>query len=473
MRGGDERSGSLFSYVDLEGRVGKDHPLRIIRGVVNEALVALSGEFSALYSRSGRPSIPPEKLLRAMLLQAFYSIRSERQLMERLEFDLLFRWFVGMGVDDRAWDHSTFSKNRERLLEGDIAAKLLNAVMAQPRVKRLLSTDHFSVDGTLIEAWASMKSFGPKDGSGEPPTAGGGRNREADFHGQKRSNETHASTTDPEVRLYRKGPGKEAKLCFMGHALMENRNGLVVDACLTEANGHAERIAALHMIEPRADRSRPITLGADKAYDAEDFVNELRSMNAAPHVAQKRSLVGDRRPHDAARGLRSEPTHPQTDRGSLRLDQDHRRPGSNQVPRPRARRMGLHLRRRRLQSGAVAEALGGPRVKAPANCRLIGRWRIVEADLWDRSHLDLCGPATLTITAQGGEIAFGALQAGLEVEYARDSIGFHWAGCEEGDEVEGEGNAELLDGTLEIEFEYRNGDEAVLKAKRDPSSTAC
>ena len=288
MRGGDERSGSLFSYVDLEARVGKDHPLRSIRGIVNEALAALSGEFSALYSRIGRPSIPPEKLLRAMLLQVFYSIRSERQLMERLEFDLLFRWFVGIGVDDAVWDHSTFSKNRDRLLEGDLAAKLLSAVLAQPRVKRLLSTDHFSVDGTLVEAWASMKSFRPKDGSGEPP-AGDGRNREADFHGQKRSNETHASTTDPEARLYRKGPGKEAKLCFMGHALMENRNGLVVDACLTEANGHAERIAALHMIEPRADRPRPITLGADRGYDAEDFVNELRSMKATPHVAQNTS----------------------------------------------------------------------------------------------------------------------------------------------------------------------------------------
>jgi transposase len=221
MRGEDERSGSLFSYVDLEARVGKDHPLRTIRGGVNEALGSLSSAFSALYALIGRPSIPPEKLLRAMLLQVFYTIRSERQLMERLEFDLLFRWFVGMGVDDRAWDHSTFSKNRERLLEGDIAAKLLNAVMAQPRVKRLLSTDHFSVDGTLIEAWASVKSFRPRDGSDDPPPSGGWRNREADFHGQKRSNETHASTTDPEARLYRKGPGKEAKLCRMGHALME------------------------------------------------------------------------------------------------------------------------------------------------------------------------------------------------------------------------------------------------------------
>ena len=232
MRGGDERSGSLFSYVDLEGWVGEDHPLRTIRGVVNEALAALSHEFSALYSRSGRPSIPPEKLLRAMLLQAFYSIRSERQLMERLEFDLLFRWFVGIDVDDAAWDHPTFSKNRERLLEGDIAAKLLSAVLSQPRVERLLSTDHFSVDGALIEAWASMKSFRPKDGSGDPPAPGGGWNHEADFHGQRRSNETHASTTDPKARLYREGPGKEAKLCFMGHALMENRNGLVVDACI-------------------------------------------------------------------------------------------------------------------------------------------------------------------------------------------------------------------------------------------------
>jgi transposase len=289
MRGEDERSGSLFSYVDLEARVGRGHPLRAIRAIVNEALAALAGEFSALYSPMGRPSIAPEKLLRAMLLQAFYSIRSERQVMERLEFDLLFRWFVGMGVDDAVWDHSVFSKNRDRLLEGDIAAKFMRAILEQPRVKRLLSTDHFSVDGTLIEAWASMKSFKPKSGRDEPPAEGGGRNREADFHGEKRSNDTHASTSDPEATLYRKGPGKEAKLCFMGHALMENRNGLVVDACLTPADGHAERIAALHMIEPRADRPQAITLGADKAYDAEDFVNELRAMKVTPHVAQNTS----------------------------------------------------------------------------------------------------------------------------------------------------------------------------------------
>ena len=306
MRGMDERSGALFSYVDLEARVPKSHPLRVIRDLANEALTALAPEFSALYASTGRPSIPPEKLLRAMLLQAFYSIRSERLLMERLDFDLLFRWFAGLGIDDPVWDHSVFSKNRDRLLDGDVAAKFLAAVLAQPRVKRLLSNDHFSVDGTLIEAWASMKSFttkgadeSPENKMDNPPSGGGGsRNREADFHGEKRSNDTHASTSDPDARLYRKGAGKEAKLCFIGHALMENRNALFVDACLTKADGHAERVAALHMIEPRADRPKRITLAADKGYDAEDFVNELRSMRVTPHVAQNlsgRSSAIDRR----------------------------------------------------------------------------------------------------------------------------------------------------------------------------------
>jgi transposase len=297
MRGDDNRVGELFSYVDLESRVRRDHPLRSIRAIVNEALSAMAGDFAGLYSRIGRPSIPPEKLLRAMLLQAFYSIRSERLLMERLEYDLLFRWFVGIGVDDPAWDHSTFSKNRDRLLEGDIAAKFLAAVLSQAKVKRLLSTDHFSVDGTLIDAWASMKSVRPKDGSDSPPP-GGGRNAEADFHGHRRRNETHASVTDPDARLYKKGTGKESKLCFMGHGLMENRHGLLVDACLTLADGKSERVAALHMIEPRADRPRAITLGADKAYDTQDFVNELRSMKVTPHVARhtngRRSAIDGR-----------------------------------------------------------------------------------------------------------------------------------------------------------------------------------
>jgi IS5 family transposase len=221
-------------------------------------------------------------------LQAFYSIRSERQLMERLEYDLLFRWFVGLGIEDAVWDHSVFSKNRDRLLEGDIAAKFLTAVLAQPRVKKLLSSEHFSVDGTLIEAWASMKSFRPKDGSDEPP-AGGGRNAEADFHGRKRSNATHASTTDPDARLYRKGPGKEAKLCFIGHGLMENRSGLIVGTRLTRVSGHAERLAALDLIAPHGDRPRAVTLGADKGYDAKDFVMELRELNVRAHIAQNSS----------------------------------------------------------------------------------------------------------------------------------------------------------------------------------------
>jgi transposase len=286
MRGSDERSGSLFSYVDLEARVRADHPLRPIRAIVNTALDRLSAEFDTLYATgAGRPSIPPERLMRALLLQAFYGLRSERQLMERLEFDLLFRWFVGLGIDDVAWDQTSFGKNRDRLLAGDVAARFLAEVLADAKVKRLLSSEHFSVDGTLIDAWASMKSFRPKDGSAEPPAPG--RNSERDFHGERRSNDTHASTTDPEARLLRKSAGREAKLCFMGHALMENRSGLIVDACLTRADGHAERVAALAMIEPRADRPGRITLGADKGYDAEDFVNELRSMNVVPHVAAK------------------------------------------------------------------------------------------------------------------------------------------------------------------------------------------
>lgn len=284
MRGIDDRTGSLFSYVDLEARVPPRHPLRLIRGIVNEALEGLSADFSKLYSWTGRPSIPPERLLRALLLQAFYSIRSERQLVERIEFDLLFRWFVGLGLDERVWDASSFTQNRDRLLAGEIAHKFLAAILAHSEVARLLSSEHFSVDGTLLEAWASLKSFRPKDGSGEPPAAG--RNGERDFHGEARTNDTHASTTDEDAKLFRKGSGKEAKLCFMGHALMENRNGLVVGAVATRASGHAERLAALHLIEPHAERVMPVTLGADKAYDAADFIMECRELGITPHVAQ-------------------------------------------------------------------------------------------------------------------------------------------------------------------------------------------
>ena len=285
MRGSDERSGSLFSYVDLEARVRSDHPLRAIRAIANGALNDLSEAFTSIYIDFGRPSIAPEKLLRATLLQAFYGIRSERQLMERLEFDLLFRWFVGLGVDDPVWDHSTFSKNRDRLLEGEIAAKFLAAVLAQPKVKRLLSSDHFSVDGTLIEAWASIKSFRKKDGS-DDDRQGPGRNAERNFHQEKRSNETHESTTDPEAKLYKKGDGQPAKLCYMGHALMENRHGLAVGGGVSQATGTAERDKALELIDDyRGESERRMTLGADKAYDVTPFVRELRARSVTPHIA--------------------------------------------------------------------------------------------------------------------------------------------------------------------------------------------
>jgi IS5 family transposase len=225
--------------------------------------------------------------MRALLLQAFYSIHSERQLVERIDTDLLFRWFVGLGIEDAVWDATTFTKNRDRLLDGAVAGQFLAAVLSQDKVKRLLSSEHFSVDGTLLEAWASPKSFRPKDGSGEP--SGPGRNGERDFHGERRCNDTHGSTTDPDARLCRKGPGKEARLCFIGHALMENRNGLIVGAVTTRASGHAERLAALALIEPHADRPQPITLGADKAYDTANFVMELHERAVTPHVAQNQS----------------------------------------------------------------------------------------------------------------------------------------------------------------------------------------
>ena len=283
MRGDDRDGGALFSYVSCEARVPAAHPLRAIRAIVDEALEVLSPAFDQLYSKLGRPSIAPEKLLRALLLQAFYSIRSERQLMEQLDYNLLFRWFVGLSMDAPVWDATVFSKNRDRLIEGEIAAKFLSALLSQARVKALLSDEHFSVDGTLIDAWASMKSFRPKDGSGDggPPA---GRNAERDFRGERRSNETHASTTDPDAKLYRKGKAQSSRLCYMGHLLMENRHALIVDAELTRAGGRAERAAALAMLERRPGRRR-ITLGADKAYDVSGFVEALRARRITPHIA--------------------------------------------------------------------------------------------------------------------------------------------------------------------------------------------
>jgi len=371
MRGQDGQTGSMFSYVDLEERVPSGHPLRKIREFVNAALATLDAAFAELYCADGRPSIAPERLLRAALIQILFSIRSERQLMEQMQYNLLFRWFVGLGIDDPVWVPTVFTKNRDRLLNTDIARQFLAAILAHKDVAPLLSDEHFSVDGTLIKAWASMKSFQPKAGAegSEPPGAGSsgsgeasaeaqaceaaapadkGRNAEVDFHGQKRSNETHGSVTDPDARLYRKGEGKEAKLCYMGHALMENRSGLVVEASLSRADGHAERNAALSMIEPRADRAVRITLGADKGYDAEDFVNELRSMNVTPHVAAKsKGSAIDGRTTRPCR-IRHKPAHPQTDRRAVRLEQDRGACSQDHAARSRTRRRPVYLQPRRL-----------------------------------------------------------------------------------------------------------------------------
>lgn len=288
MRGGDVRTENLFSYVSCEARVPGRHPLRPIRAMVDEVLEVLSAEFEGMYAKTGRPSIAPEKLLRALLLQAFYSIRSERQLMEQLDYNLLFRWFVGLSMDAAVWDATVFTKNRDRLLEGDVATKFLAAVVAQARGRNLLSDEHFSVDGTLIDAWASMKSFRPKDDSGDPP--GPGRNAERDFRGEKRSNQTHASTTDPEAKLYRKATGQASRMAFMGHVLMENRNGLVVGALVTQATGTAEREAALALVDG-LEVKRRITLGADKAYDAREFVRDLRARKVTPHIARNEQIT--------------------------------------------------------------------------------------------------------------------------------------------------------------------------------------
>lgn len=283
MRGQDTLQAAMFSYVGLEERIPADHPLRTIRTMADRALRALSPLFSKLYAPSGRDSIPPERLLRALLLQAFYSVRSERQLMEQLQYNLLFRWFVNLNIDDPVWDVTVFTKNRDRLLEGEVAQAFFEQVLAQAREAKLLSSEHFTVDGTLIEAWASHKSFKRKDGPPEPPCEG--RNPEVDFRKEKRSNATHQSTTDPEARSYRKSEGAPAQLCYIGHVLMENRHGLAVGARLTQATGTAEREAALELVQELPAKGR-ITLGGDKNYDTRDFVDAARSLNVTAHVAQ-------------------------------------------------------------------------------------------------------------------------------------------------------------------------------------------
>lgn len=284
MRGDDFQQSAMYSYISPEQRVPADHPLRAIRTITDEVLKDMSKAFDRMYSRVGRPSIPPEQLLRALLLQMLYTVRSERLLMEQLDYNLLFRWFVGLNMDDAVWDASTFSKNRDRLLEGEVAQLFFQGVVEQARHRDLLSAEHFSVDGTLVEAWASLKSFQAKDQkkSGPPDDPG---NPSVDFHGEKRSNQTHESKTDPEARLARKGKGKESRLSYTGNLLIENRNGMIINAQTWEANGTAERDSALAMLEQIAG-DFPVTVGADKNYDTQDFVSECRHMKITPHVAR-------------------------------------------------------------------------------------------------------------------------------------------------------------------------------------------
>ena len=289
MRGQDHQQSDMFSYLSPEQRVRQDHPLRAIRAMADRALWSMSARFDAMYAKTGRPSIPPEKLLRAQLIQMLYSVRSERLLMEEIDYSVLYRWFVGMNLDEPVWDVTVFTKNRDRLLDGDVAREFLCEVLKQAQEKNLTSDEHFTVDGTLIEAWASLKSFQRKDQENTPPDDPG--NPTVDFHGEKRSNETHESTTDPDARLARKGNGKEAKLSYNGNLLTENRNGLIVATEVFQANGTAERDAALVMLEqiPGVER---VTVGGDKGYDTRDFVAECRNMNVTPHVAQNTKRSG-------------------------------------------------------------------------------------------------------------------------------------------------------------------------------------
>jgi transposase len=294
MRGNDrDLQSGMFSYLTLEQRVPEKHPLRAVRNLVDQVLAEMSASFEALYSKVGRPSVPPERLLRALLLQIFYSVRSERMLMEQLDYNLLFRWFVGMEMDEPVWNHAVFSKNRDRLLNQELAQQFFARVKAQ--ASGLMSDEHFTVDGTLIEAWASQKSFRRKDDDDSGLAAGG------DFHGEERSNDTHESRTDPDARLYKKSYGKESRLCYLGHALVENRNGLIAGAMATQADGYAERDAALLLLDEAMQQQgskRRITLGADKAYDTKDFVKTVRELGVVPHVAQnnknRRSAIDKR-----------------------------------------------------------------------------------------------------------------------------------------------------------------------------------
>jgi transposase len=367
MRGADIKSSSLFSYVSLDDRIPKDHPLRDHRKFLNGILRELSPLFDEIYAVGGRPSIPPEQLLRALVIQLLYSIRSERQLMEQIDYNLLFRWFVGLGIDDPVWVPTVFSKNRDRLLEGDVAKAFLATVVEEAKRRDLVSDDHFTVDGTLMEAWASQKSFRPKD---EGPDDGpAGRNPDVDFRKQARRNDTHESKTDPDARSARKAQGQEAKLSYQGNVLMENRHGLVVDAEVAIVTGTSEVDAALTMLDRLPPREQRRTVGADKLYDQQRFVEEARAqLHAARRTEHHESAEHDRRPHDAPPGIRGKSTPPQAGRAGLRLGQDGWHASQTAPSRACEGRLDLHL-----QSGCLRH---GSDPHAAAICSMFLRWSV-------------------------------------------------------------------------------------------------
>ena len=366
MRGHDEQTAHMFSYLSPEQRVPADHPLRAVRALTDEALQTMSRRFASLYATTGRPSIPPEQLLRALLLQVLYTVRSERLLMEALNDNLLFRWFVGLNMDDPVWHPTTFTKNRDRLLSGDVAAAFFDAVQAHARAAGLLSDEHFTVDGTQLEAWASLKSFRCVDAAESDPPEDPG-NPTVNFHGERRRNDTHQSTTDPEAMLHRKGKGKEAKLAYLGHVLLDNRQGLVANVCATHATGTAERDAAVLLLE--ASASPGSTVGADKGYDVARFVADVRVQDVTPHVAQKvrGSAIDGRTTRHA--GYHVSQRKRNTRGTGLRLDEDRRRPAQAPASRHRPGGLAAHLRRHRLSLGPVAESGGEVSLIAGRGCR--------------------------------------------------------------------------------------------------------
>jgi len=360
----------MLMVLNLEQRVPQEHPLRRIKQLAETVLQRLSASFDRMYSATGRPSIPPERLLKASLLMALYTVRSERLLCEQLDYNLLFRWFLEMELDEASFDHSSFSANRKRLLEHEVAGEFFRGVVAQARALKLLSGEHFTVDGTLIEAWASLKSFRRKGAEASNRSDDDPGNPSVNFHGERRSNETHQSTTDPEALLARKGKGKEAKLCYSANALAENRNFLLVDFQVEPADGRAERRAAEAMADERLAGSGRITLAGDKGYDTYGFVGSCRALKITPHVAQNHARPGGfraRRAHHPPSGLCGQSMAAQTDRGGLRLDEDHRRAAQNPLPRTRAGAVARLPGRRRLQPAENRAVGARPRMKPPGS----------------------------------------------------------------------------------------------------------